>query len=88
MAKTYLFANIFKLKIMVKSGLTLVGAAQCKKKNLSWKAEMTWQQVFLKGLVEIQNKKKSYTTFHHQFKNVGFKTWDFSPLILGVLGGV
>ena len=39
----------------------------------------------LKGLVEFQNKK-SRPSFLTQ--NVGFKIWDFSPLSLGVLGGV
>ena len=48
-----------------------------------------WWQVSLNGLMEFQNKK-ILDHFSPSFflKNVGFKTWDFSPLILRVLGGV
>jgi hypothetical protein len=86
--------------MMVKSGLDffcfeiplasseLLLPSEKKSAQKGW-IRLAGSQVSLKGLVEFQNKK-FLTTFHHPFyaKNVGFKSWDYSPLILGVLGGV
>ena len=56
--------------------------------SLSGRFFCTGQQQLWRGKWNFKIKKN--TTFHHHFlaKNVGFKTWDFSRLILWVLGDV
>ena len=53
---------------------------------------LKWATANLKGLIEFKKKKKKESrplfTINFNSKMFSFKTWDFSPLVLGVLGGV
>ena len=55
--------------------------------SLSWQIFLQWAAATLKGLVEFQNKRN---VDHFSPSSLTQKCWfrDFSPLVLGVLGGV